>query len=256
MIANYHTHTPRCNHAQGAEEEYIQAAIDGGLKILGFSDHTPYWYPGDFRSGIRMCPEQLGEYCDTVRSAQKRYAGKLQIHLGLEVEYYPQLFPELLSRTRDQGVEYFLLGQHWLGNQINEPYCGSPTEDETILRRYCDQVIEAMNTGLFTYVAHPDLIHFTGDSRIYETHVRRLCREAKNCGIPLEINLLGLSTGRNYPDDRFWQVAGEESCCCVLGCDAHSPGAIPNTTAEEQARELAKMCGVTMLETVELRPIG
>ena len=41
MIANYHTHTPRCHHAYASEEEFCQAAIDGGLKILGFSDHSP-----------------------------------------------------------------------------------------------------------------------------------------------------------------------------------------------------------------------
>lgn len=41
MIANYHTHTWRCNHAVGTEREYVERAIEGGLKILGFSDHTP-----------------------------------------------------------------------------------------------------------------------------------------------------------------------------------------------------------------------
>ena len=45
MIANYHTHTTRCRHASGTEEAYVQAAIQGGLEILGFSDHTPYWFP-------------------------------------------------------------------------------------------------------------------------------------------------------------------------------------------------------------------
>ena len=41
MTENYHTHTARCRHATGTEEEYVLAAIDRGLKILGFSDHTP-----------------------------------------------------------------------------------------------------------------------------------------------------------------------------------------------------------------------
>ena len=36
MIANYHTHTPRCNHAVGSEEEYVQQALKAGIKILGF----------------------------------------------------------------------------------------------------------------------------------------------------------------------------------------------------------------------------
>ena len=71
MIANYHTHTPRCRHATGTEEEYIQCAIDGGLKILGFSDHTPYWFPEGYYTHMRMFPHQLPEYCETIRRVQK-----------------------------------------------------------------------------------------------------------------------------------------------------------------------------------------
>ena len=121
MIANYHTHTPRCRHASGAEEEYVRTAIAADMKILGFSDHTPYWFPGEYYSHMRMYPDQLQDYCDTVRDLQKRYADQLQIHLGLEVEYYPALFADLMSRIRDYGIEYMILGQHWVGNEENEP---------------------------------------------------------------------------------------------------------------------------------------
>ena len=62
MIANYHTHTPRCNHAWGAEEEYVERALEAGLKILGFSDHSPQFFPGDYYLGVRMRPEQLQDY--------------------------------------------------------------------------------------------------------------------------------------------------------------------------------------------------
>ena len=34
MIANYHTHTWRCRHADGTEREYVEKAINAGLKIL------------------------------------------------------------------------------------------------------------------------------------------------------------------------------------------------------------------------------
>ena len=37
MTANYHTHTWRCNHASGTEREYIEKAIESGIRILGFS---------------------------------------------------------------------------------------------------------------------------------------------------------------------------------------------------------------------------
>ena len=40
---------------------------------------------------------------------------------------------------------------------------------------------------------------------------------------PLEINLLGIRTGRFYPNPRFWQIAGEVGCPVTFGFDAHMP---------------------------------
>lgn len=66
MIANYHTHTWRCRHADGTEREYVERAIEGGLKILGFSDHSPYPFPEGYDSGMRMRLDQVEGYVDTV----------------------------------------------------------------------------------------------------------------------------------------------------------------------------------------------
>ena len=253
MIANYHTHTPRCRHAADNEEAYIQTAIAAGMKILGFSDHTPYWFPGDYYSTMRMYPYQLEDYCDTVRRLQKQYADQLQIHLGLEVEYYPAMFADLLPRLRDQEIEYMILGQHWVGNEENEPYCGRATDSEKTLERYCNQTIEAMETGLFTYLAHPDLLFFTGEDRVYEANMRRLCKAAKGCDMPLEINLWGLYYNRNYPDRRFWRIAAEEGNVVVIGADAHEAWAVNNVENEAQAMELVREFDLNLLQTVELR---
>ena len=62
MIANYHTHTWRCRHADGTEREYVEKAIESGLKILGFSDHTPQVYPNGFVCPVKMLPEELEGY--------------------------------------------------------------------------------------------------------------------------------------------------------------------------------------------------
>ena len=39
---NYHTHTYRCFHAYGTEEDYVQEAIRQNMQELGFSDHGPF----------------------------------------------------------------------------------------------------------------------------------------------------------------------------------------------------------------------
>ena len=124
MIANYHTHTPRCRHASGTEEEYVLAALEEGLKILGFSDHTPYRFDGTYYSSFRMYPHQLEDYVQSVLRLREQYADKIQIPLGLEMEYYPAYFSEVLGWARDSGIEYLLLGQHFVGNEQGEHYSG------------------------------------------------------------------------------------------------------------------------------------
>lgn len=255
MIANYHTHTYRCGHAQGNEREYAAHAEAAGLKLLGFSDHTPHDYfdaaPHD--RPVRMKPEELPGYADSVRSLREAYRGRMEIRLGVEAEYYPKYFPRLLKMLKDNGVEYMILGQHFLGNEIGDVYSGRYTEDENVLSRYVSQCAEAMSTGLFTYLAHPDLIHFGGSSAVYKREMRRLCRAANDASVPLEINLLGIREGRHYPDERLWRIAGEEGCRVIIGCDAHAPSEVPDPESEEAALDMVRRFGLKLMDSVELR---
>lgn len=255
MIANYHTHTWRCNHAVGTEEGYVKAAIRAGMKILGFSDHTPYLFPGDYYSNFRMRPEQLPGYCETVLNLREKYAGEIDIHLGVECEFYPKHFADTLALLRDHQVEYLILGQHFTGNEYDSLYSGRSTTVEENLRRYCHQSMEAMNTGLFTYFAHPDLHHFLGNGKVYKEQTRALCREANSCGMPLELNLLGIREDKWYPNPQFWEVVGEENCAVVIGCDAHEESALDHPRATAEAMKLVCTYGLKVIDTVKLRSI-
>ncbi|MBQ9116919.1 MAG: hypothetical protein IJY04_07835, partial [Clostridia bacterium] len=66
MTRNYHTHTFRCGHASGTEREYIEKAIAEGLTVLGFSDHSPYWFPDGYYSTHRMAPNEVEDYVNSV----------------------------------------------------------------------------------------------------------------------------------------------------------------------------------------------
>ena len=256
MIANYHTHTPRCGHASGEEKEYVEEAIRGGLKILGFSDHAPVPYKGGYSSpGVRMDVSEIEDYVDAVMRVKDEYRRDIEIHLGFEMEYYPGYIDAQLDLYRPYPIDYFLLGQHFLGDEIGCPYCGRYTEDSSVLTGYCSQTAEALKTGLFTYFAHPDLIRFTGPSDVYERHMRRICRAAAAAAVPLEINLLGLRTGRNYPDERFWALAREEGNIAILGCDAHAPKDVWHPDVEEEALRLAEKYSLPVLRTAELRDL-
>ena len=87
MKTNFHTHTQRCRHAQGCAEDYLRAALDSGLSVLGFSDHAPF---PDFDYGYRMSFSELEDYIAEVAQLKQDYAGKISLYTGLEIEYLPQ----------------------------------------------------------------------------------------------------------------------------------------------------------------------
>lgn len=87
-MKNYHTHTTRCMHAIGSEEEYILAAISAGYTELGFSDHTPWHYESGYHATMRMDESQLEDYVHTLSVLRDKYKDKISIKIGLECEYF------------------------------------------------------------------------------------------------------------------------------------------------------------------------
>lgn len=228
MLANYHTHTYRCQHAIGADEEYIQKAIAEGLKILGFSDHAPYLYPNGYVAYYKMTPEQSAEYFSSLLALREKYRDKIKIHIGYESEYYPELWDETFEFWKSQihRPEYLILGQHFVSREVDEQnrvhsYTGSESPEP--LREYVDALLAGIATKKFTYLAHPDLFQFYGPQELYIEEMHRLLSAVKSADIPIEINLLGLAEGRRYPNELFWTLASEYSPKTVFGCDAHEP---------------------------------
>lgn len=252
MIANYHTHTYRCKHAKGEDEEYCIKAIEQGLSILGYSDHTPYPYDEGFVSTIRMDMEQFDDYVESVESIRKKYADKIKVHLGIEVEYYPRFFDKLMNFVDGYPVEYMILGQHNVGDEMIGTYSGYATESEGLLEKYCKQAVEGFSSGRFIYFAHPDLIHFTGDGRKYDKWMSYLCRNAREYDIPLEINLQGIWLNRHYPNSNFWEIAGVEGNKVIIGSDAHDPEYVYCKTAYNKALELVKKNNLQLIDRLEL----
>lgn len=252
MFTNYHTHTNYCDHAIGTPEDCVLAALEAGLSELGFSEHIPYIFPDGHESHFRMKRADLKAYVDDVKALKEKYADKIKIHLGLEVEYYPALFDKTLESVKGLGIEYILLGQHFLDDAETVHGC-SPKAEEEHIKTYTELVCEGMRRGVFTYLCHPDMINFTGDREIYDRYARMICETAKECGVPLEFNLLGYSTGRNYPQKRFFEMVAEVGNEVIIGIDAHNPERFFEADFEASATELLRSLGITPIKTVKFR---
>ena len=247
MKANYHTHTYRCNHAAGKEREYIENAIHSGMTTLGFSDHVPYPHMQGHYSGFRMKPELTENYVNTLRALREEYKDRINILIGYEAEYYPDIFDDMLELLEQYGYDYLLLGQHFVGDSRENCYSGGPNNDESVLEQYVNQTLAGLRTGKYKYFAHPDVINFSGDESIYRKHMERLCREVKRMDIPLEVNMLGIEEDRHYPCDRFFSIAAEIGNKIVIGCDAHRPDVIGNKSIEEKTLKFIEKFSLTLL---------
>ncbi len=198
------------------------SAIASGIEHMGFSDHFPFRFENGSQSAFRVPIEQAQDYCNTIHSLAEKYKAQIDLHLGFEMEYYPTLFAQMLQSAKDLGAQYLILGQHFLEPEyLNYCSVSQPCDDAQSLKTYANLLIEAMQTGAFTYVAHPDIFFFTGERTLYEQQVRRICQASLAYNIPLEINFLGIRDQRHYPNDAFWEIAGQVGCPVTFGFDAH-----------------------------------
>jgi histidinol-phosphatase (PHP family) len=231
--ANYHTHTFRCGHATGDAPEYAALAAAAGLEVLGFSDHTPL--PENRWGGWRMVMAQIDEYEAAVARAAAEQPG-LTVLLGMECEWAPDLRAfyedELLAR---RGYDYLVGASHL--TELDGEWISSFDRlggSSRALAAYAAQCVRTMESGLFAFLAHPDI--FGNSCRAWNPDTaacaRDICVASARLGIPLELNSYGFRKSRvesddglrpGYPWPPFWQVAAEHGAQVVLNSDAHHP---------------------------------
>ena len=238
MDYNFHTHTFRCHHASGTEREYIEAAIAGGIREMGFSDHAPWIDPVLGTERNYVVPfSTVDDYRETILALREEYRDKITLYLGFEAEYDP-VFPENMKRL---GAEYLILGQHFFKKPDGGYIHAATGNIDHLLPAYVDAVIAGMKTGKYTYVAHPDVFRYDGEDKTpYVKEMTRLCEASLATGVPLEMNFLGIREGRYYPHPIFLEVAGRVGAPVTFGFDAHSPAVAYDAPSIPKAHALVE----------------
>jgi len=251
---NYHSHTFRCGHACGSDEEYIQTAIQSGFKEYGVSDHI--FLPGIIHENMRGQFSQLDDYVKSFTNLKEKYKDQINIHIGFEAEYIEEYKDYYKSLLENHTIDYLILGQHcYYKDGSSYPRWYGSMKGEKGMIRYTDHLIEGIKSGLFSYVAHPDLFSiFHGEwDELAISCSKKIIDTAIEYNLPLEINLCKVRARKYgyiqkdyleiYPNINFWKLVAKTNAHIIVGVDTHNPQHNINSYIE-YVDELIKETGI------------
>jgi histidinol-phosphatase (PHP family) len=240
VLTDYHTHTPLCGHAEGHPRDYALAAQKAGLAEIGLSDHNPM--PTQFDEW-RMAPHQLPEYLMLVEEARRDFP-YFPIRLGLECDFISGYEDHIRHLLTQAPWDYLIGSVHYVRTPVPGS-SGTETWDldsprhlkkwdyndvELIWSLYFAEYAQMARSGLFDFLAHPDLVKKfcrvpKGDlSRFYKNAITAIAES----GVALEVSTAGLrkDCGEIYPSKQFLEMAFKAKIPIVINSDAHNPAEV------------------------------
>ncbi len=104
LLADYHTHTVY-SHGKGTVEDNVRAALALGIKTICITDHGG----GHLFYGVRG--EALLRQRREIDALNRKYAGQIEIHMGIEANLVGFGKTDLPKKNRDL-FECVILGYH------------------------------------------------------------------------------------------------------------------------------------------------
>jgi histidinol-phosphatase (PHP family) len=241
-----HTHHERCGHARGQIKDYIEAAIKNGLQVIGIADHSPYFSSEEDQPypHIAMPKSEFPYYIQEVLKLKELYAGKIDVLLGVESDFFPEnvdhyrsffdLYPfdYIIGSIHDvDGISIFKKGR-WEGL----------TEEEKIKTKetYYALIEQSARSGMFQILGHIDAMKgfYPAFSTIQTKAVEQTLKVIGENNLAIEINTSGKTkdVGGWYPSDEILEMVRHYGVKVTFGSDAHDPHRVGDEFELVQAR--------------------
>lgn len=264
MIIDYHTHHQRCGHAQGTLRDMIEMAIEKGVKQLGLSDHSPYFFEegDDPTPGIAMPKSQFFHYVNEMLQLREEYKEKIDIRLGVESDYIPgweQTYKEIYALF---PFDYIIGSVH----KFDKYHVYDPTrwhQEEVDPNheyiRYFEHIQMSARSGLFDIIAHMDAIKALQGrfphhkpSMDFSPILDETVQIIKDCNVAVEINTSGIrKCNEIFPSIPILERLVRLDVPITFGSDSHSPDEILHSW--EHVQDVLKQLGVKELATFKKR---
>ncbi len=236
---NYHCHSLYCD-GKARMEDFVLEAIKIGMPILGFTGHGPV----PFKSVWNMTADDLPKYLDDVQGLKEKYADKITILSGLEIDYVEG---ELNAKSEifNCGLDFKIGSLHYLntfedGSRFTID--GPPAEWQAGLTQLYDnnvfnvvedfkrQSIDMIELGGFEILGHMDKTfqhghkHFPIDHPQYIAAITDILKSASENDIVVEINTKSHERlGFLYPHVQFFKTLKSFDIPVTINSDSHHP---------------------------------
>jgi len=264
---NLHTHCHFCD-GSSEPEAYILEAIRLGFDTLGFSSHAPV--PFENRFAIQS-EDMLMKYADEIRSLKQKYAGKIEILLGMEADFIPGMTLDFGNLKEFARLDYVIGGIHLIKNPEMENlwFTDGPKQEtydqglrnifnndiKLAVKTYWQQMREMIETQQPDIIAHLDKIKmhnknrfFTEEEPWYQEELENTLELISRSGQVVEVNTRGIYKGRSeelFPGIDALKKIHSLRIPITLSSDAHKSGEI--NLCFDETKEILRKIGFSKL---------
>lgn len=252
-LTNYHSHSLYCD-GRANMEDFIRFAISEGFSSYGFSSHAPL----PFSTAWTMEWDRMDDYLSEFSRLKEKYADKIELAIGLEIDYLDEENHPALPRFRELPLDYRIGSVHMLyspeGNvvdidtpadifrQLVDKHFGGDLD--YVICLYYKNLLRMVELGGFDIVGHADKMHYNAscyrpgllDESWYDALVRKYFDAIARRGYIVEVNTKSYNDlGTFYPNERYFPFLKELGVRVQVNSDAHYPERINNGRANALA---------------------
>ena len=202
--------------------------------------------------------DRMDDYLSEFSRLKEKYADKIELAIGLEIDYLDEDSNPSLPRFQDLPLDYRIGSVHMLHSPEREIVdIDTPADTfrqlidkhfdgdlDYVVHLYYKNLLRMVELGGFDIVGHADKMHYNAscyrpgllDEPWYDTLVRGYFTAIAEHGYIVEINTKAYhELGTFYPNERYFTFLKELGVRVQVNSDAHYPERINNARAEALA---------------------
>ena len=235
IVVDLHNHT-LASHAKDSVTDMVASAKNHGLRIYGFSEHSPRplscSYPREYREHLKA---SFGTYVNDIRALQGQDPD-MHLLLGMELDWVPSDRPFMDAAIAAYPFEYVIGGIHFLDGWgfdfTADDWNITPEECAAHYENYFRNLRALAESGLVNIAAHPDIIKLFSISTFRkwltlpasQTLIAEALTAIRDAGMAMEISSAGLRKPCHeiYPGPEIMRMAADLGLQITFGSDAHN----------------------------------